>query len=163
MTFSEPQPLSILHDIKSFDCGVDILNHWLAKSALKNQLSGASRTFVVCDLSSPTKNQVVGFYALASGAVSHEFATGNIRRNMPNPIPVIVLGRLAVDKSLQGKNLGVSLLQDAVKRCYLVAEHIGARALLVHALDDNAKRFYLKYGFQTSPIHDLTLILKLGC
>lgn len=127
------------------------------RRAYANQLSGASRTFVVVD----AEQTVLGYYALAAGAVSHQLATPAVRRNMPDPIPVIVLARLAVDQRAQGIKLGASLLQDAVKRCALVAQHAGIRALLVHALHDRAKQFYEHYGFQASPVHPLTLLLRL--
>lgn len=133
--FSAPELLSYQHKIEQFDCGEEVLNQWLKKSALKNQQNNASRTFFVCD-----ENQnVVAFYALASGAVSHISVTGNIRRNMPDPIPdpipVIVLGRLAVDRRLQGQHLGVGLLKDVVLRAKAVSNQIGVKALIVHALN----------------------------
>ena len=127
------------------------------RRAYANQLSGASRTFVVVD----AQQSVVGYYALAAGAVSHQLATPAVRRNMPDPVPVMVLARLAVDQRAQGIKLGASLLQDAVKRCALVSQHAGIRALLVHALHDRAKQFYEHYGFQVSPFHPLTLMLRL--
>lgn len=127
------------------------------RRAYANQLSGASRTFVVVD----EQQTVVGYYALAAGAVSHQLATPAVRRNMPDPMPVMVLARLAVDQRAQGIKLGASLLQDAVKRCALVSQHAGIRALLVHALHDRAKQFYEHYGFQVSPFHPLTLMLRL--
>lgn len=156
--FSAPELLSYQHKIEQFDCGEEVLNQWLKKSALKNQQNNSSRTFVVCD-----ENQnVVAFYALASGAVSHISVTGNIRRNMPDPIPVIVLGRLAVDRRLQGQHLGVGLLKDVVLRAKAVSNQIGVKALIVHALNEQAKQFYLKYGFSVSPINEMTLMLKLS-
>lgn len=99
--------------------------------------------------------------ALAAGAVSHPIATPAVRRNMPDPLPVMVLARLAVDQRAQGQKLGASLLQDAVKRCALVSQHAGIRALLVHALHDRAKQFYEHYGFQASAVHPMTLLLRL--
>jgi GNAT superfamily N-acetyltransferase len=124
---------------------------------MANQSSGASRTFVVVDETS----RVVGYYALAAGGVSHELATSGVRRNMPDPVPVLVLGRLAVDRSTQGTRLGSALLQDAVVRAAAVAENAGVRALLVHALHDRAKTFYEHYGFQPSLIDPMTLMLRL--
>ncbi|TCP95944.1 acetyltransferase (GNAT) family protein [Cricetibacter osteomyelitidis] len=149
--------LSDIHYIADFDCTELSLNSWLKNQALKNQKSKASRTFVICD----EHNRALGYYALASGSVSHEIATSNIRRNMPNPIPVIVLARLAVDYSMQGRHMGVGLLKDAIIRAGNVSEHIGARALLVHALNERAKQFYLYYGFRSSPIDPMILLLKL--
>lgn len=158
MKYSPPELLTASHQTEQFDCGEEVLNQWLKRTALKNQQNNASRTFVVCD----ENQQVVAFYALSSGAVSHLEATGNIRRNMPDPIPVVVLGRLAVDKSVQGKNFGAGLLKDAVLRAKAVSEQIGVRALLVHALNEQAKRFYLKYGFSESPIDERILMLRLS-
>jgi len=155
--YSFPESLSNQHHLTTFDCGEEVLNQWLKRNALKNQISQASRTFVVCD---QNKN-VVAYYAMASGAITHLQATGNIRRNMPDPIPVIILGRLAVDKSVQGRHFGAAMLKDAVLRAKSVSEQIGVCALLVHALNEKAKAFYLSYGFQPSPIDDLTLMLKL--
>jgi predicted N-acetyltransferase YhbS len=124
---------------------------------LSNQLTGASRTFVVAD----QDRRVLAYYAMAAGAVSHQLATSRVRRNMPNPIPVMVLARLAVDQRVQGIKLGAGLLQDAVNRAEVVSQNAGVRALLVHALDDRAKQFYQYYGFQESPQHSMTLMLRL--
>lgn len=152
-----PELLSGHHQTADFDCGEAVLNHWLQKMALKNQHHHASRTFVVCN----QHRQVLGFYALAAGAVTHPLAIGSVRRNMPDPVPVVVLGRLAVDKSMQGQHLGAALLKDAVLRSQNVAEQIGVKALLVHALNESARDFYLRYGFSVSPIDDWVLMLKL--
>jgi GNAT superfamily N-acetyltransferase len=135
-----------------------VLDDWLKRRALPNQVSGASRTFVVAD----QDHRVWGYYAMAAGAVSHQLATGGVRRNMPDPVPVIVLARLAVDRRAQGAKLGGSLLQDAVKRALNVAQNTGVRALLVHALNEPAKRFYEYYGFQASPTEPLVLMLRLN-
>ncbi|MFC7409469.1 GNAT family N-acetyltransferase [Hydrogenophaga atypica] len=157
MRFSAPVPLRPDHDLSGFECGEASLDEWLKRRALSNQLSGASRTFVVLD----AKGLVRGYYALAAGAVAHEQATSGIRRNMPDPIPVLVLGRLAIATQAQGHRLGASLLQDAVLRAVTVSENTGVRALLVHALNNNAKTFYEHYGFQPSPIDTMTLMLRL--
>lgn len=147
-----PEPLTTAHAVDGFSCGEPVLDEWLKRRALPNQASGASRTFVVAN----REGQVMGYYALAAGAVAHLDATGGVRRNMPDPIPVLVLGRLAVDHRAQGIKLGASLLRDAVGRAMAVAENAGVRALLVHALHDRAKDFYLRYGFGSSPhrFHD---------
>lgn len=157
MQLAAPEPLSIGHRIDAFDCGEPVLDEWLRKRALGNQSSGASRTFVVTDAS----GRVMGYYALAAGAVAHETATSAVRRNMPDPVPVLVLGRLAVDRQAQGMKLGASLLQDAVKRAIGVSADAGIRALLVHALSEPAKQFYLHYGFQASTLHPMTLMMRL--
>jgi len=153
-----PQPLAAIHVLNEFTCGEASLDDWLRRRALTNHLSGASRTFVVTDLD----DRVYGYYAMAAGAVSHQSATSNVRRNMPDPIPVMVLARLAVDLRAQGIKLGASLLQDAVGRAMSVSQNAGVRALLVHALHDRAKQFYEHYGFQESPQHSMTLMLRLN-
>jgi GNAT superfamily N-acetyltransferase len=152
-----PQPLAQIHDSSAFDCGEPVLNEWLKRRAFANQVSGASRTFVVVG----ERNQVLAYYALAAGAVVHSDAIGSVRRNMPDPIPVMVLGRLAVDRSCQGQQLGSALLKDAFLRTVSVSENIGIRALLVHAINDAAKQFYIRRGFQASPVNPYTLMLRL--
>lgn len=152
-----PTALSAAHILDDFACGETSLDEWLKRRALANQLSGASRTFVVTD----PIGRIYGYYAMAAGAVSHQIATGNVRRNMPDPVPVMVLARLAVDYRAQGIQLGASLLQNAVLRAVNIAQHTGVRALLVHALHARAKAFYEHYGFHASPQHPMTLMLRL--
>lgn len=152
-----PQPLSSAHRVEAFVCGEASLDEWLKRRTLVNHLSGASRTFVAVD----EQQDVFGYYAMAAGAVSHQAATSSIRRNMPDPVPVMVLARLAVDVRAQGQHLGAALLQDAVQRARGVSRNAGVRALLVHALHDRAKAFYLRYGFEASPAHPVTLMLRL--
>ena len=153
-----PAPLTTTHVLNEFGCGEASLDEWLKRRALANQQSGASRTFVVADQDA----RVYGYYAMAAGAVSHQEATSRVRRNMPDPIPVMVLARLAVDQRAQGIKLGAALLQDAVNRAVTVSHNAGVRALLVHAIDERAKRFYEHYGFQESPQHPMTLMLRLN-
>ena len=105
--------------------------------------------------------EVMGYYALAAGAVAHASAARSIRQNMPDPIPVMVLARLAVDRKAQGRKLGAALLQDAHRRCVLVSQNTGVRAMLVHALNERARSFYEHYGFKTSPIDAMTLMLRI--
>jgi GNAT superfamily N-acetyltransferase len=157
LRLSAPQPLTAAHLLNDFESGEHILDDWLKRRALNNQFSGASRTFVVVD----DEHRVLGFYAMAAGAVSHPLATGAIRRNMPDPIPVLVLGRLAVDSRAQGIKLGAAMLQDTVNRAITVSQNTGVRALLVHALNERAKQFYEHYGFQQSPQRPMTLMLRL--
>jgi GNAT superfamily N-acetyltransferase len=158
LEISAPQPLSSVHLLDKFNCGEPVLDEWLKRRAMSNQLSGASRTFVVLDQDS----LVCGYYAMAAGAVAHQMATSSVRRNMPDPVPVMVLARLAVDLRAQGIKLGASLLQDAVNRAVMVSENAGVRALLVHALNDKAKEFYEHYGFQSSSLNTMTLMLRLN-
>ena len=153
-----PIPLAASHILNDFTSGESSLDEWIKRRALTNQMNGASRTFVVTD----QENRVHGYYAIAAGAVTHEAATSSVRRNMPDPVPVIVLGRLAVDYRAQGVKLGASLLQDAVARAVSVSHNAGVRALLVHALNDRAKQFYEHYGFRESPQHPMTLMMRLN-
>jgi len=152
-----PQPLSVNHHLEDFSCGESLLDEWLRRRALSNQTLGATRTFVV----TTDTGQVIAYYALAAGAVSHQDAPGKIRRNMPDPVPVLVLARLAVDQGFQGQRIGGALLQDAVQRAISVAENIGVRALLVHALHEQVVQFYAHYGFLPSPANPMTLMLPL--
>lgn len=158
LQLSAPVPLASVHLLDEFNCGEPSLDDWLKKRAMSNQASGASRTFVVVD----QDQRVCGYYAMAAGAVTHQSATPSVRRNMPDPVPVMVLARLAVDTRAQGVKLGASLLQDAVNRAVAVSYNAGVRALLVHALHERAKLFYEHYGFQASPAHPLVLMLRLG-
>lgn len=151
-----PTALTGSHVVSEFDCGNDALNDWLIKHALKNQSSSASRTFVICQ-----DNRVVGFYALASGSVERMTSPKTIARNMPEPVPVMVLGRLAVHSTMQGQRLGSALLKDALLRTLSVSKDVGIRAILVHAISEDAKRFYLGYGFQASLIDPMTLMLPI--
>jgi GNAT superfamily N-acetyltransferase len=154
---SGPVPLAEAHRLESFRCSKPALEFWLKQRARRNQLEGASRTFVVC-----ADNEVVGYYALSAGAVLHETVPGNIRRNMPEPIPVAVLGRLAVHSDWNGQGVGAGLLKDAVLRTAKLAEEMGIRALLCHAIDESAKEFYLHHGFVESPIETLTVMLNIA-
>lgn len=158
LALTPPQPLTEAHQFDNFSCGEATLDAWLKRRALANQTSGASRCFVVAD----GQGRVHGYYALATGAVAHRAATGNVRRNMPDPIPVLVLARLAVDRAAQGRQLGGALLRDALERTVAVADNVGVRALLVHALHEQARAFYLHYGFGASPLDPLLLMLRLG-
>jgi GNAT superfamily N-acetyltransferase len=138
MNLNNPVLLTQDHQVNSFSCGESALDEWLKRRALANNVSGASRTFVVDD----DDLHVIGYYALAAGAVTHQESTRAIRQNMPDPVPVMVLARLAVDVRAQGIKLGAALLRDAVQRCQLVSQNAGVRAMLVHALNDQARQFY---------------------
>ena len=158
MNLRSPEPLSQHHKLDTFSCGEIVLDDWLKRRAFANQVSGATRTFVVAD----AEHTVLGYYAMAAGAVAHQSATRAIRHNMPDPVPVMVLARLAVDTRAQGKKLGAALLRDAVTRAVAVSQNAGVPALLVHALNDRARQFYEHYGFQASPAHPTTLMLRLA-
>ena len=154
---SAPEHLTAQHDLAAFDSRIPTLDDWLKRRALSNEQAGGSRTYVVC-----AGGRVVGYYALASGGVAQEAATGRVRRNMPDPVPVMVLGRLAVDRAYQGRGLGPGLLRDAILRTLQVAELGGIRAILVHAISDEAKRFYERHGFVASPVDPMTLMITLA-
>lgn len=156
MTLKSPQPLDTHHDLSQFDSGRSTLDNWLRHPAEKNERSGASRTYVVCE-----DARVVGYFCLSTGAVECQLAPGHVRRNMPDPVPVMLMGRLAVDKSWQGKGVGRGLLKDAMIRTLRASEIAGMRALLVHALDDDAANFYVRNGFLISPLDPLVLMLPL--
>lgn len=152
-----PEPLTEAHRLDGFRCTEPALENWLKQRARRNHHDGASRCYVVC-----AGEDVVGYYALAAGAVSHAQTPGNIRRNMPDPIPVIVLGRLAVHADWAGKGIGAGLLKDAVLRVLRLSEEMGIRALLCHAINEDAKQFYLHHGFVASSIEPLTVMLNLA-
>ena len=151
-----PEKLTAAHDLSQFQCGEPELDDWLQRKALHNEECGASRTYVV-----RSGQRVVGYYALAAGAVAHTSAAGRIKRNMPNPVPVMVIGRLAIDSRFQGRGIGSALLRDAVMRIVWAAEIAGIRAILVHAISENAKRFYVKSGFIASPVDPMTLMISV--
>lgn len=157
MSLSAPEPLQAQHLLEGFDSGEPSLNDWLKRRARANQASGASRTFVVSE-----GDRVVGYYALASGAITLESATGRFRRNMPNSIPVAVLARLAVDRVWQGKGLGQALFRDAAARVVHASDVIGIRGIIVHAISHEAKNFYLAIGFSESPADPMTLMVTVA-
>jgi GNAT superfamily N-acetyltransferase len=153
---SRPELITPLHQLDSFESGEAVLDHWLKQRAIKNEKEGASRTFVVHE-----NKRVVGYYALATGSVVAHEAPGKVKRNMPNPIPVMVLGRLAVDQAWQKHGIGKGLLKDAVLRTLKVSQDAGVRALLIHAISETAKHFYKRYGFIESPIDPMMLMMTM--
>lgn len=157
MIFSAPEALNDRHYLDQFDCGVPALDDWLRRRARQNQSGGASRTFVI-----NSEHGVIGYYALASSCVAQSIASGRIKRNMPDPIPVVVLGRLAVDRSQHGRGLGRGMFVDAALRVLNAANEIGIRGILVHAISEEAKKFYLALGFEPSPIEPMTLMVTLS-
>jgi GNAT superfamily N-acetyltransferase len=153
---SAPESLAPDHDIDSFDSGVSALDEWLKRRARHNEAEGASRTLVVC-----AGRRIVGYYSLAAGSVSHREAPGRIRRNMPDPVPVVLLGRLAIDRAWQGQGLGADLLSNVVVRALAASKIIGVRAILAHAISQDAKAFYEKHGFHPSPVEPMTLMIPI--
>ena len=156
MTLSAPVLLTSDHKLASFDCGLAELNDWLKRRALANQDAGASRTYVTTEAEA-----VVGYYALAAGGIDLTAAPGRFQRNMPNPIPIALLGRLAVHRAYQGRKLGRALFQDAAKRVIHAAGTLGIRGLIVHAISEEAKAFYLALGFDPSPLEPMTRMVTL--
>ena len=152
-----PEPLTSVHELGGFDSGVAELDDWLRRRALKNEGGGASRTYVVC-----IGQKVIAYYCLAAGAVSSASTPGRVRRNMPDPIPVMVIGRLAVDHSWQRKGFGHALVRDAVLRTLQATEIVGIRAILVHAISEKALAFYESCGFTPSPIAPMTLLVTVA-
>jgi GNAT superfamily N-acetyltransferase len=152
-----PEKLSSTHQIADFDSGIEPLDSWLKRRALGNEAEGASRTYVVC-----VGDMVVGYYCLSTGSIANNIATGKVRRNMPDPIPVMIIGRLAVDRNWQGKGIGRGLLRDAVLRTLKASEIAGIRAILVHAISEEAKQFYEQYRFTASSLEPLTLMVKIS-
>lgn len=151
---SAPAPLAADHEIEQFNSGTPPLDEWLKRKARQNEAGGASRTYVIAE-----GRRVIGYYSLAAGSVLHAAATGRVRRNMPDPVPAALLGRLAVDRGWQGRGLGSALLRDAVLRVVGAAGTIGVRALLVHAISVEAKAFYERQGFRPSAVEPMTLMI----
>ncbi len=157
MSLSAPTPLLDEHDTALFSCGHASLDDWLKRRALPNQKAGASRTYVVSE-----GDRIVAYYALASGAMACAAATGKLKRNMPDPVPMAILGRLAIDSAFQGKGLGRALFRDAALRVLSAADAIGILGLLVHAISDEAAAFYGALGMEASALEPRTLMVTLA-
>ena len=155
MALSAPGPLSADDDVGSFDCGNALLNDWLRDQAVRSE-GRSARTYVVKDGA-----RVVGYYSLATGGVTRESVPRKIRHGLPRLVPVMVLGRLAVDLGYQRLGIGRGLLKDALLRTLQVSREVGVRALLVHAIDDEAKAFYAAHGFIEFPAGARTLLLPV--
>jgi len=155
-TLSTPSRIDESHDRSGFDCGVLSLNDWLARRALGNERRGASRTYVVCE-----NTQVVGYYSLTSGSVNRSEAPKPLQRNMPDQVPVILMGRFAIDQDYQGLGIGRELLRDAIFRVLSAAEIIGVRAILVDAISLRAKGWYVAQDFDESNFDAMKLYLPL--
>jgi GNAT superfamily N-acetyltransferase len=153
---SAPEPLAERHDLAEFTSGAASLDDWLKRRARGNQVSGATRTFVVSE-----DRRVVAYYAVASSGISVDSALGRFRRNMPDPIPVALLARLAIDRGWQGRGLGRALFRDCAQRVLHAAGSIGIRGIVVHAISEQAKAFYLALGFEVSPLDPMTLMVTL--
>ncbi len=152
-----PEKLNAAHQIDQFDCGNIQLNDWLKHRAFKNEAQGASRTYIIS-----IEKVVIAYYCLSNGAIAQTVSTGKVKRNMPNPIPVMMVGRLAVDCNYQSKGLGKALLRDAILRTLQASEIAGIRAILVEAISEEAKQFYEKCGFTASPLAPMTLMITIN-
>ena len=151
-----PEPISAAHDLASFDCGNEDLNDWLKRRALASE-GRSARTSVLCD-----GQRIAGYYCLATGSIEREnLSSAKLRKNLPDPIPILVLGRLAIALDYQGRGLGKALLKDAVLKTVAASEIAGVRALVVHAIDDAAARFYQKHGFVPSPLNARAFLLPI--
>lgn len=155
--YSAPQRITSEHITENFDCGEISLNNWLQKRALKNDVGDASRTYVVC-----CDNIVVAYYSLHLGCIQHSDAVRKIKRNMPDPIPAIVLGRLAVDLNHQGQGLAKGLMKDMFLRAIRVSDLAGTKAVLVKALNDRVTAFYQAFGFVQSKTDSLLLMKAIS-
>lgn len=162
LAITSPEGIRADHFLDAFESRHQSLNVWLKEKALHNLAESVSRTYVVCDDESEGGRRVVGYFALATGSVAHKLLSARMRRNCPDPIPAVVLGRLAVDANYEGRGIGSGLLKDAIARSLRTAQEIGVRVILCHSIDDDAKAFYLRYGFIPSPIEPLTVMLPVA-
>jgi GNAT superfamily N-acetyltransferase len=156
MTIRAPEPLSATHDLSQFASSEPALDEWLHKRALVNQVSNASRTYVICSGSA-----AIGYYAIATASVAHAEAISRVKRNMPDPVPMILIARLAVDQNWQGKGLGAALLKDALLRIVQISDQVGVKGVLVDAIHERARTFYERWGFRQSPSLPLRLMITL--
>lgn len=154
---SPPSSIRPEHDLADFDCGEPSLNDWLRKRALRNQATGASRCFVVAET-----GKVIGYYTLSAGVIERSSAPRRMQRQAPNSLPVLLLGRLAVDRRWHNQGIGQALLRDALMRALTVSVEAGVFAILVHALSEPARQFYLSRGFVESPLRPMTLMMTLS-
>ena len=158
MGIAAPEPLSQNHDLSDFCSGIPELDSWLLKKALKSQNRNNAKVYVVRDTGT---QKVIGYYAIAMGGVQREIAIPALKRNSPNPIPMVVLGRLAVHRAYHEQGIGAGLLKDCVKRAVYAMEVIGGAGILVHAIDETAKSFYKKFGFTESGFDEMTLMARI--
>lgn len=157
--FGDPEPMGPAHVVEGFDCGRASLNVWLVRYARQAAAAGSARTYVMVDAQ---QGRVVGYHALTAAALEREAASARIVKGMPRyPIPVVLLARLAVDKSVAGHGIGAWLLRDAMMRALAAAETIGVRAMIVHGIDEDAAAFYLRHGLEPSPTDPRHLMILI--
>lgn len=158
MILRAPEPLAPPHQLDGFDCGKPALNDWLLRHARQAQTSGSARTFVVAE----DDQRVAGYFSLTVGQVDTLEAPERMRQGTGQyPLPVVILARMAVSARDQGRGIGSGMLQDAVTRTLLIAEQAGIRAMLTHPIDEEAARFYTRFGFVASPLREQQLLLLL--
>lgn len=158
MGITAPKLLTINHNLSDFSCGRKDLDDWLIKKAMKNQIRNNTRVYVVTN---KNNSQVIGYYAIAMGSIQREGAIGLLKRNSPDPIPMVILARLGVHVDFHGLGIGAGLLKDCVLRSVQAMNAVGGAGILVHAIDDFAKEFYTKFGFTESPFEPLTLMARI--
>jgi GNAT superfamily N-acetyltransferase len=157
VTLRAPEPLAAQHRLEGFDCGKPALNDWLLRHARQAQGGGSAKTFVA-----PNRDRVAGYFSLTVGQVDTREAPERIRKGMGQyPVPVVILARLAVSREHQGRGIGVGMLQDAIRRTLVIAEQAGVRAMLTRPIDEDAARFYTRFGFIASPLREQQLLLLL--
>ena len=158
--WSAPVPLDVArHDRKAFRCGTDALDHWVRRYAAQSHVAGTARVFVSTPVDDPTR--IAGLYALAASSIVRAGATPAAAKGSPEPVPALLLGRLAVDERYRGQGLGAALLRDALLRCLAVADSVGIAVLLVHAQDEPARQFYEHFGFEAGALDSRTLMLRV--
>ena len=158
MTLRAPEPLAAQHMLEGFDCGKPALTDWLVRIARQAQGSGSAKTFVVAE----DDGRVAGYFSLTVGQVDTLDAPDRIRKGMGQyPLPVVILARLAVSVADQERGIGFGLLQDAIRRTMRIADQAGIRAMLTHPIDEQAERFYARFGFIASPLREQQLLLLL--
>lgn len=153
---TQPVPLRPGHKIVGFDCGEEVLNQWMIKWALRAADERTANTFVVC-----RGRRVVAYYSLCTASISHALCTSSLRRNAPDPVPALLLARLAVAKDEQRSQIGRHLLRDAMMRSVRAARHVAARTLLVDALNDRAVVYYKRHGFLELPMDPSGTVIRL--
>ncbi len=157
MSPAAPAALDVGHALDGFDCGKPSLDDWLVRHARQSQASGSARTYIVTDAA-----RVVGYYSLTVGQIDTLEAPERVRKGMGGyPVPVVILARMAVAQQDQGRGIGIGMLQDAIRRTLAIAGQAGVRALLTHPIDEEASRFYLRFGFEASPVREQQLLLLL--
>jgi GNAT superfamily N-acetyltransferase len=156
MAWGAPLPLDAGQRLDAFDCGKPALNDWLARHARQAQGSGSAKTYVILE-----DERVAGYFSLTVGQIDTLEAPDRVRKGISYPIPVVILARLAVSLSDQGRGIGIGMLQDAIRRSLAIADHAAVRAILTHPIDEDAARFYLRFGFEPSPVREQQLLLLL--